>query len=1013
MEINLLKTKATAIDYATGEVPEDMEVTLTAGARALSNVRVQPREVCSITLDGERLDFIQPSEPMTYLGYDLTLTGSWKAEIKKIKEKTVRLASVLDKHKFTESQGQYLFQCCAMSTFRYSVGVAQWTPSDMIDLAFLWVRAYKNAAHLSRSVARSLVLFPHARGGLQLPNPFSVAFKEVGAHIQRCLNYDDNIAAQLWDEARAALDDTLCADISDLQAEVGYLSVKSHSNTFVRWAYLAETCRARIEWSCLPVRATGMGWAEVLRPIRHTDVQWSADEFILRRAATIVRDNGYDDVLLLPSFNGRISVPYCRGLTEPTRARLQQWLQRTVSKRMVSGGEIIPSRSASRTRLETIGIVGEILAGMTRCDDSALGEFLDCLSISLSNTQHHLDGIVDILTTRRVRSWSQLKDTICNFLFPADAPSSSSRTLSLESADHKEQVRRFSLLLHHRITGVRIHHTGKGWEFKCQLSGRCETEVAALLSLPDRHLARELVSSRRAMLLPPEWWTEDAPTAWGWWVLPVEVAEEGVLVRCMERQAVHDPPIFLPMRGEGSAMQALQHMCAAGTTLPTRWVNLKDMGYEFQRNRRSGASRRWQGERAEPALPQQVHNYLRLRPPLETSELLPTRGWVQMGAKGSVRNLVGAKHVQDRKFRPAQMKTYPIDDLSDTAIIADTSLLLQYHLTRFRSAVIGAPSRQRAAPKTISAVPGKVGIHVQTHSFMDAAPPRLNGDLVKVVSHSARYTECISDIVGVSYQGSTRITDASDSEGWDLDGMRWHQILSDGLVTTPAELHRHRQTMQAAEKRGYRTLSWTVMHQVVNKMKLDRSYGEPLFGSFPSLQTVTALDQGPDSAGRGWLLLDAVPAGTAQAWIERMRKEGGGIVASTCVLNVRKEVRHMLRTQATSHFAAMVSSGLKRVKGWWHNSDTKTAKGKQTLHLWLLLPERDISTFSSMKRWLETAATSTLYPISTSGRARSYWLGSEAGRLGLYQGDKTLLASDGSAGDTALGAGYTLRMGGM
>eukprot|EP00961_Rhodomonas_salina_P117088 1576186-Rhodomonas_salina.1 len=42
-------------------------------------------------------------------------------------------------------------------------------------------------------------------GGLQLPTPFTVAFKEVGSHIQRCLNYPDSISSQVWENARLAL----------------------------------------------------------------------------------------------------------------------------------------------------------------------------------------------------------------------------------------------------------------------------------------------------------------------------------------------------------------------------------------------------------------------------------------------------------------------------------------------------------------------------------------------------------------------------------------------------------------------------------------------------------------------------------------------------------------------------------------------------------------------------------------------------------------------------------------
>eukprot|EP00961_Rhodomonas_salina_P082458 1108186-Rhodomonas_salina.1 len=109
MEINMLKTKATALDHGTGEVQTDLGVHATATALRPSNICAKPREVCNLEFDGEKIDFVQPSAPMTYLGYDMTLTGCWKAEIARIKAKTAGLAAVLDKHKFTDGQGRYLF----------------------------------------------------------------------------------------------------------------------------------------------------------------------------------------------------------------------------------------------------------------------------------------------------------------------------------------------------------------------------------------------------------------------------------------------------------------------------------------------------------------------------------------------------------------------------------------------------------------------------------------------------------------------------------------------------------------------------------------------------------------------------------------------------------------------------------------------------------------------------------------------------------------------------------------
>lgn len=157
-----------------------------------------------------------------------------------------------------------MFHCSAIPTFRYLVGVEQWSPADLNAFSLLWVRAYKNANHLMNSVARSLIIFPHERGGLQVPTAYTVTLKELGSHLFRCLNYPDTISKQLWEEVREALDNTLCADFADLQSEVVHLSARAHSNSFIHLAYLAQVNGVRVEWSMYPVLVKRMSWAAVL-----------------------------------------------------------------------------------------------------------------------------------------------------------------------------------------------------------------------------------------------------------------------------------------------------------------------------------------------------------------------------------------------------------------------------------------------------------------------------------------------------------------------------------------------------------------------------------------------------------------------------------------------------------------------------------------------------------------------------------------------------------------------------
>eukprot|EP00961_Rhodomonas_salina_P238095 3217964-Rhodomonas_salina.1 len=68
-----------------------------------------------------------------------------------------------------------------------------------------------------------------------------------------------------------------------------------------------------------------------------------------------------------------------------------------------------------------------------------------------------------------------------------------------------------------------------------------------------------------------------------------------------------------------------------------------------------------------------------------------------------------------------------------------------------------------------------------------------------------------------------------------------------------------------------------------------------------------AADRGEIAArgrGRFWLLLDAIPPMEAARWIDSLRNGGGGLVASTSLLNVTRENRETLSRAATGFVAA-------------------------------------------------------------------------------------------------------------
>lgn len=278
-------------------------------------------------------------------------------------------------------------------------------------------------------------------------------------------------------------------------------------------------------------------------------------------------------------------------------------------------------------------------------------------------------------------------------------------------------------------------------------------------------------------------------------------------------------------------------------------------------------------------------------------------------------------------------------------------------------------------------------------------------------AQSQRYVDQFSNFRAVTYQGVSRIEDALG--GWDLDAMRLHQIKIDRPQTTSQGIREHLLDMQRAEKRGYRTLSWHTMQRISTAFSLDTSLGEPLFGSYPSLNPFTSLFsvETPTNRASSWLFLDAVPPLMVMAWCDRFVRSGGGVIAATSLRNMTDQTRQFLQIKANAYGMAPAKCAL-RVKGWWSNGDTNTNKASKSLHLWLFMPVQQTAPLPALLKWIKPASTSVLPSLGVGGKAWSYWSCSEAGRLGLYGGAVTLLATDGSAIEGALGAGYTLRHGG-
>ena len=195
-------------------------------------------------------------------------------------------------------------------------------------------------------------------------------------------------------------------------------------------------------------------------------------------------------------------------------------------------------------------------------------------------------------------------------------------------------------------------------------------EARVLESLSDQVLLHRLITEEAILLLPGEWWPEEQPpTRWGWWV-QVRGCEDGK-VRCtyLERQAIMEPPVVLPISGVGSVRSTLA--CCTPTAIVTS-RSLVDMGCSLDPPCYP---------EAEQPLPRQVATYLRIQGRWGLEVMSVTRN-----AGVLWRNLRGAVHVNDRPVRIYRTQVVPPEGQVRADVIADPVLLLAHHIQRFKAA---------------------------------------------------------------------------------------------------------------------------------------------------------------------------------------------------------------------------------------------------------------------------------------------------------------------------------------
>ena len=195
-EVNVAKSKISAIDYATGrQIATD-----------------------SITLDGSPFTAIAPSSAQKHLGVRTTMTGDFSAEKAYVREEMQRRLEALRQDEvLSPSFKEVVLKIGIVSVFRYSAGLVPWTRTELDNITSMWARGCKQAWGLPVSSDGSLMLLSYADGGRECPSAIEVWIRDALDLLDQCLSLPGEISQIARYHLQRSCQDRGCASLDQLQ----------------------------------------------------------------------------------------------------------------------------------------------------------------------------------------------------------------------------------------------------------------------------------------------------------------------------------------------------------------------------------------------------------------------------------------------------------------------------------------------------------------------------------------------------------------------------------------------------------------------------------------------------------------------------------------------------------------------------------------------------------------------------------------------------------------------------
>ena len=185
--VNMLKSKISAIDFATGQMV------------ATDNVK----------LNGAAFPVQPPHKALKQLGVRIAMTNDFSEEKEYvIAEMLQRLSALRLDRVLSPTLKELAIKIGVIPVFRYSAGVVPWTKTELEQISRLWLTAFKQAWTFSPKLDASPISLDREDGGRECPSATEEWIRAVLDLWEQCISFPSEISRVIWSKRVSTMDAT-------------------------------------------------------------------------------------------------------------------------------------------------------------------------------------------------------------------------------------------------------------------------------------------------------------------------------------------------------------------------------------------------------------------------------------------------------------------------------------------------------------------------------------------------------------------------------------------------------------------------------------------------------------------------------------------------------------------------------------------------------------------------------------------------------------------------------------